>query len=225
MGRPMKRRIRRLGLLDRFELWCSTSRTIDDLWLGTWDDEPERYLRRVEEALSLIKTYDRLRYDRLTRDLKRIWVRLLTSSIGSFNESSGACQLDARFVLDERSSPDVIASVIVHEATHARLRRCGFGYDEELRPRVEAVCIRREIAFARRLPSGDRVRERAKEKLKWYATPDNLSDEALDQKHIDGSLEALRHLGAPDWLGRAAVPLGRLYLRIKCRSHWLKPGR
>ena len=82
-------------------------------------------------ALGLIKTYDRIRYDRLLRDLDRIFIRVLPSSIASFNHSLNACQLDERFVLDEKSGPELIASVIVHEATHARLMRCGIGYEED----------------------------------------------------------------------------------------------
>jgi len=218
MGQRKKRRVRRPNLLDRLELWCSTSRTIDDLWVGTWDNEPERYLSRVEEALRLIKACDRARYNRLTRDLKRVWVRLLPGPVGSFAESWSACQLDTRFVLDKRSSPDVIAAVIVHEGTHARLSRCGIGYEEEARSRVEAICIRREIAFARRLPNGDRVRELAETHLQSYALPEILTDAARERQHIEGSLEALRHLGMPDWIGRTVVTLRTLYLRVKRRT-------
>jgi len=36
----------------------------------------------------------------------------------------------------------------VHEATHARLRRYGIGYEEGLRQRVEEANFRRELAFA-----------------------------------------------------------------------------
>ena len=212
-----KRRARRASLVDRLALWCSTGKNIDGLWVGVWDDKPERHLRRVEEALSLIKTCDRIRYDRLNYDLKRIWVLLLPGPSGSYAESLNACKLDARFVLDERLSPDVIATVIVHEATHARLCRCGLGYDESLRSRVEAVCIRRELAFARRLPDGDGVREWAEAQLKSYAVPDMLTDEAREKRYVEGSLEALRHLGTPAWMVRSAVPLRMLILKVRRR--------
>jgi hypothetical protein len=211
-----KRRVRRTSLLELLELWSCTSWTIDGLWIGAWDDEPERYLRRVEEALSLIKTCSPIQYARVRRDLKRVWATVLPGPIGSFQEPLSACQIDTRFVLKE--NPDVIASVIVHEATHARLRRYGFGYEEELRPRVEAVCVRRELAFSQRLPNGERVREWAGEKLKFCARPGSLSDAALEQLRIDGSREALSHLGLPDWLARALMALAQLYLRIKGRK-------
>jgi len=52
-------------------LRTSASRHIDGLWIGSFDIavEVEQHLRRVEEALNLIKTYDPLRYARLIRDL------------------------------------------------------------------------------------------------------------------------------------------------------------
>src|SRR5713101_6929819 len=103
---------------------------------------------RVEEALRLIKTYDRVRYNRLIRDLERVWVTLLPGYPACYDHSIRACELDTRYVLADTSQPEVIASTIVHEATHARLRRSGIGYEEDLRPRVEAVCYRAQIAFA-----------------------------------------------------------------------------
>jgi hypothetical protein len=48
-------------------------------------------------------------------------------------------------VLAETSSAELIVAAIVHEATHARLSRRGIGDDENAC--VEAVCLRRELAF------------------------------------------------------------------------------
>src|SRR5271166_2194713 len=106
-------------LADRFELCFSTGRQVDGLWVGvSLDSEPEPVLRRVEEALRLIKAYDRLRYDRLICDLEHVWVRLLPGVLGNFNYSLYACELDRGFVLAETSLPELIAATIVPEATH-----------------------------------------------------------------------------------------------------------
>ena len=59
--------------------------------------------------------------------------------------------LDERFVTNPETTIERIASVIVHEATHARMERCGIGYAEDQRARIETVCFRRELAFAVRL--------------------------------------------------------------------------
>jgi hypothetical protein len=49
---------------------------VDRLWVGVDDPKREPVLERLRAALVLIKTYDPLRYHRLTRDLKRIWATL-----------------------------------------------------------------------------------------------------------------------------------------------------
>jgi hypothetical protein len=108
----------------------------------------------------------------------------------------------------------LIAATIVHEATHARLDRCGIGYDK-LRPRVEAVCFRRELAFAAKLPNGEQVREQAERKLVFYATEDYWTNAAFAERYVNDHIEALRNLGAPDWIGRTALILRALRLRAR----------
>ena len=135
------------------------SKCIDGLWVGTFQNAPE-VLPKVERALQLIKLHDRRRYDRLLRDLERVLVGVLSGSIGRFDRRLSACELEIRFVLDEASSPAIASPpTIVHEATHARLWRCGIRYDEKRRHRVEVLCFRRELAFAARLPNPEQVRE------------------------------------------------------------------
>jgi hypothetical protein len=201
---------------DRLVLWLSVSKRVDGLWVGSWDDgaKGEAVLGRIEAALCLIKTHDRLRYERLIRDLERVWVLVLA---GSFNKRLMACQLDTRYVLDEASSLEMIASTIVHEATHARLMRCCIGYEQGLRARVEAVCLRRELAFAARLPNGARVRELAERSLELCAA-DYWTDSAFDARHLEGAMEALRHLGAPNWLLRPLPSIQALCLSVRRRA-------
>jgi hypothetical protein len=75
--------------------------------------------------------------------------------------------IDERFLVASASHPELIAAVIVHEAAHARLMRYGIGYEAPLRHRVEAICARREAAFAAKLPNGEKVREQAENRLAW----------------------------------------------------------
>jgi hypothetical protein len=174
----------RVSLEDRFLLVFSRERRrVDGLWIGGLEGKSSPAWPRVEAALRLIKTYDRIRYDRLIRDLDRIWVKMLPASIANFNHSLNACQLDERFVLDEKSGPELIASVIVHEATHARLMRCGIGYEAELRVRVEKVCLRRELAFAAKLPNGEQIRAQADPEL-GDLPPSYWTNEAFLDRHL-----------------------------------------
>jgi hypothetical protein len=191
----------------------SEGEEIDGLWIGSWlGKDKDAEFRRVAEALGLIKTYDRPRYNRLIRDLKRIWVVPLPGHAGSFSHAIGCCKLDPRIVLAE--PPEVIASVIVHEATHARLFQCGIGYEEAKRARVEAVCARRELAFAAKLPNGERVREYAVRALESCTHPERWTDASLFERRLGAGAEAVRYAGLPEWPVRVLVTLHAARQRI-----------
>jgi len=219
-NRKDSRRKKRPKFSDWLELQFSPNKRIDGLWIGIGgghQGQQERLLARVGAALDLIKRWDRPRYDRLNRDLKGVWVRAIPYGLGTYNEALAACELDSRFVLAESSPLEIIAATIVHEATHLRLVRCGIGYDEPLRARVEAVCYRRELAFAAKLPNGERVKQLAERSLERSAAPGFLSDTEHDQRHADGSLEILRQAGVPDWLLRVAIAIRAFRLSIEKR--------
>jgi hypothetical protein len=112
-------------------------------------------------------------------------------------------------VADPATTVEQIASTIVHEATHARLERYGIGYKEEQRAKIEAICFRRELAFAVRVPDSAELQQGIARCLEWYpANPDQFSDARFQERHRAGGIEALRYLGTPDWLIRAIlVPL------------------
>jgi len=189
-------------LSTRIMLRFSKSRYLDGLWIGTWEMEAEPILRRIEEALLLIKRYDRIRYDRLLRDLQRVWVLLLPSSIAIFEYGIYTCEIDTRYCLAETTTPELLAAVIVHEATHARLWRRGMRYEEARRPRIEEICIRREIAFAAKLPNGEAARDKAEQTLALCATGEYWTSTAFRERYIEGGVEILRYVGAPGWLTR-----------------------
>jgi len=191
------------SILDRMGLAMSLGRHLDGIWIGSWSGRPAD-LTRVEQALLLVKQYSPLSYARIIRDLERIWVFLLPHGLGQYRASLKACLLDERYVADPATSIERIASTIVHEATHARLQRYGIGYEEKRRARIEAICFRRELAFAARLPDGAQLRQGITRYLDWYqANPDYFSDAQFQKRRTDNEIEALRYLETPDWLIRA----------------------
>jgi hypothetical protein len=193
----------------------SRGRRIDGLWVGCFF--VERFsdaFARIEESLRLIKQYDPLRYDRLLRDVARVWVTLLPGALGQFRQAYKLCALDERFVLADTTRPEQIAATIVHEATHARLMRCGIGYEAELRARVEAICFRRELAFAARLPNGEQVGVEAKSRLIGF-TSDYWTNEGFRDREDRGAADALRFLGTPDFLIRAVFRCRELLWGVK----------
>jgi hypothetical protein len=202
-------------LWDRIMLRLFRGEQFDGLWIGTTDDKREPILNRVREALRLIEAHDLPRYRRMMRDLKRILICPLPTR-GSFNARIEACQLDYKFVLAEGTTPELLASVMVHEATHARLWNCGIGYDETMRPRVEAICVRRQLAFAKKLPHGQQAQRWAEETL-TYCTLSNLSNARLSNRNHDWFIEETRRLGAPKWVVRSTTAFGKIAQAIRAR--------
>ncbi|MGX9142716.1 hypothetical protein [Mesorhizobium sp. 128a] len=134
------------GVISRLARWAivrfNTSRTIDGVVIIG-----DKGVDKIVEALGLIKNFDPIRYTHLRRDVGQILVTTLPASVAQWGESLKACELDERYLTREGTTPAHIASTIVHEATHARLMRCGIGYEETLRDRVERVaCAERSLS-------------------------------------------------------------------------------
>jgi hypothetical protein len=208
----------RLTLVDRIDLWMSTAHDVDGLWVGAFTRQNESVLRRIEDALQLMKQRSPLHYSRVVRNLDRIWVNLTPGARGHYLRRLNACVLDERFVVEEQPTPELIASVIVHETTHARLERRGIGYDEARRHRIEAICIRRQLHFVSGLEGCEAERESLKRSLDYYGdNPEFFSDGNMRQRFLDDSVEALRWLGVPNWLVVLISKLANLCRRLTGR--------
>ena len=192
--------VTKLSLADRFALWVSKSRMTDGLWIGS-ASKSEPALQRVESALQLIDRCAPLHYRRVKNSLSRIWVTLVPHGAGCYLHSLNACLLDERVVASETTTLEWIASAIVHEATHARLEKRGIRYDEAVRLRIERLCIRRELDFARHLSGIDALQKEIAEKLDWCRDGNaHYTDQNMWQRIDQGNADALRHLGTPEWV-------------------------
>jgi hypothetical protein len=181
---------------------------VDGLWIGVLEGNSYRDLDRVEDALQLIKRHSAFHYSAVLRNLERVLVNVLPHGEACYQRSLGACVLDERFVLSETTRLDRIAAVIIHEATHARLERCGLHYDEKYRSRIEEICLRQELTFALKLPDSGQLQEEIKRTLEWCASDhDYFSDTNLEQRDIQGGITTLRYLGTPDWMTWAVLKL------------------
>jgi hypothetical protein len=193
--------VTKFNLAAKFALWLSKSRVTDGLWIGAAQSDSEPALQRVEAALRLIDRSAPLHYRRVKNSLSRIWVTLVPHGAGCYLHSLNACLLDERVVVSETTTLEWIASAIVHEATHARLEKRGIRYDETVRHRIERICIRRELNFARHLSGIDALQKEISQRLDWchdgneYYTDQNMWH-GIDQ----GNADALRHLGTPEWV-------------------------
>ena len=189
-------------LIDRVAFRLSKSSMIDGLWVGSFEGKPYPALRRVEAALQLVKRHDALGYDRITRHLDRIWVRLLPSGQAHYDRSINACVLDERHVLAETMTIEQIASALIHEATHARLERWGILYVEAMRTRIESICLRRELNFLGKLPDTEALRDEVARTLEWCMAnhDDYFADANFRTRKDIGEIEILRYLNAPSWI-------------------------
>jgi hypothetical protein len=198
--------VQKVSLELRFDLWFSTSRSVDGLWIGATEGKPWPCLDRVEGALHLIRDCDPLNYSRVLKYLDRIWVRLIPSAQAHYERQLNACVFDERFVLSETA--EEIASTIIHEATHARLERWGITYDEKIRRRIEAICIRRQLDFVSKLSGGEKLREDLSAALNWcFEDHDYFSAARFSERNDQGNIELLRHLGMPNWFVWMATKL------------------
>jgi hypothetical protein len=168
---------------------------------GAWEEDLEREVfTKIEASLALVAEYVPHQLRRAARDLRRIWVRRAAYAVGYYVEYWGMCVLDLKFVADKQTSPAKLATVIVHEATHAHLFRCGIPYTETSRHRIETVCVAESAFFARRLPDGEEL-------AKYVETchPSDLnhwSNENLDRRMLEAQLEELQEASLPSWLKR-----------------------
>jgi hypothetical protein len=203
----------RPSLKYRLQLALSTGRYVGGVWVGSWRTPSD--LRRIEDALLLIKQYGPIHYSRVVRELARIWVFVLShAGRAEYEGSLRACLLDERYVAG--ATPEQVASSIVHEATHARLARCGIEYEEELRARIEAVCLRRQRAFVAKLPGGAELQREIERSLEWYGTNTEwFSNENFRRRHNEGVDEALRYMGTSE---RQI----KIILRLRFAIAWLR---
>jgi hypothetical protein len=112
-------------------------------------------------------------------------------------EELKTCILDRNYFNQPDISASEMALTIVHEATHARLFKFRIGYTEDIRERVERICIKSEIAFAKRLPDGQKFVEMAESRL-LEMSADYWTNTQFQQRDLD----TLAKLGKINWLGR-----------------------
>jgi hypothetical protein len=201
-------------LIDKLQLASSAARHVDGVWIGSyWGPE---LLPRIESALLLMKQHSPLHYARLLCDLDRIWIYLLPHAAAEYHASINACVIDKRYIANLDTSVEQLASTILHEATHARLDRCGIRYEEARRTRIEAICCRRELALATRLPDSALLQEDVVQRLNWcQANPDYFSDANFRELRTHGEIEMLRHVGIPDRLIRVMPAIKSLIGRVR----------
>jgi hypothetical protein len=158
------------------------------------DIETAVVLRRLDEALALIATYQPWRFAHLRRDVDRFWV-VRYPCRGAFFPDTRTCMTELTFLARTDITAAPVASSILHEGMHARVNAMGVSPVDRDMAHEERICRRAELAFGRALPPelGRPVIERAEASL--------LLDDAEVAPVIDWA-EAQRRQAAVDAAAR-----------------------
>lgn len=127
-------------------LFVSAQETYNSFRLYSfYHEKAESFFETTKSALSLLATYDPLRYKRAEKYLLRI--AYFKEGVDYYDRSLSA------FVVDEftEDDPAYFASSIVHEATHAHLLSLGFKYSRKTRERHEWICVKEQKRFIRKV--------------------------------------------------------------------------
>ena len=166
--------------------------------VGSWlpsRREKEVSIPNVVAALRRVAEGDPHRFRRIQRQvscIQLIGTRLIALG-GWFRPLSMILLPDDWLELDSTSA-ERVALTIVHEATHARLSR--FGYGPEIRARIERICQYQELVFASRIGGDSELVAGARRGMDL--NPSEYTTETRRQR----SLEALTQLGLPKWMVR-----------------------
>ena len=135
-----------------------------DVWLindGQFATSDQLFAR-IDAALHLVDTYTPWRLPMMRRDFARIFMHRQDGVRAMFDPMRN-CSLDTYFVAT--FAPEQVASSIVHEGVHARLRRGGRVIPRDLIAWEERLCRKAELGFGLRLPDGAAVVQRARAAL------------------------------------------------------------
>jgi hypothetical protein len=135
--------------------------------------------RALQVALDMLLASNSRLYSRVVTELHRV---VFLESGPEFWPRSRACVLDG--ILEQ--SEITTACQLVHEATHARLWRIGFRYQEEIRYRIERICVRAELELLANIPGSDLYRDETLQKLRkpWWTAEEIQARRKQDLKAL-----------------------------------------
>ena len=122
----------------------------------------EALFDKIAAALDLVARHTPWRLGAMRRDFARILLLRQDGCRALFDEMRN-CSLDTYFVATFAAGQ--VASSIVHEGVHARLRGGGRVIPRDLIAWEERLCRKAELGFGLRLPDGAAVVQRARAAL------------------------------------------------------------
>jgi hypothetical protein len=152
---------------------------------------------KITSAFDLLCDHGSRSLDDIRRYTNGVFVWATAGALGEWRHETRLVVLEETQVHNESTSARDIASTLVHESTHARLDAKGFAYSPERRERIEKVCFRRQLAFARRLSEPGDLVGQAERQLQ--RPPGYFTHEASRQRVVAKLID----LGVAKWLVHA----------------------
>ena len=150
----------------------------------TFDSSIEQHvLAKVFAALDVLQAVAPVQLERIPILMLGLTVIPLGVVAAEWNSKLGMCMLDQAFVAAPDTSTERLASVLVHELTHARLAYAGFVCDGRTRARIERICHLAERNFLLRLPPSNERSSIQRITAAWLEMdPAFWSDEQVEER-------------------------------------------
>ncbi len=143
-------------------------------------------IAKVFAALDLLREVSPQQLERMARLVNGITVARLPINLAAWYPDLGAVALDRDFVLDPDTSTARIASLIIHELTHARLEAAGFRQATLAPERSERICYLAERNFIARLPQSHSPQQLAELNQRYFdALPWYFSDASVARRRAE----------------------------------------
>lgn len=158
----------RSQLMQKLQGWTSEDRSLHGFSVRVVNSRAEisteAVFRRMDSALGLIATYSPRAFRRMQHDFKGILVQRYPCRAAYFPDSR-TCLIELTFTVNPEFTVAQVASSIVHEGIHARVRQMCASYEPERLPREERLCRKAELDFGLGVPGGEPVVMRALQSL------------------------------------------------------------
>jgi hypothetical protein len=162
----------------------------------------------VERSLTLIAQHRPRALRRMQKDVSLIWIDRFAVCRAIYYPTTRTIRMDSSFVA---TFPSVaVASSLVHEGTHARIRSVVRSWPREnASAKEERICRLEELRFGRALPEGGEVVQRAAASIQQ--PPSGIAPK-VDWQHANARAARirLRETRWPFWLKEAVAQARRL---------------
>lgn len=158
----------------------------------------EKLRAKITAAVALIQTNAPNLHARVCRFIPRVLIFGAHPYNAVYISYLKLCDVSMEYASADSTTPSHLAMVLVHEATHGYLQSGGLLYTEDHRERMERLCMRTEIALARKLPQSTELI--AEVEAKMSLPSDYWKSQAFLKRDIDYLNDLLKKIAAPRWL-------------------------